>query len=140
VLRSDELARAWEYARNVGVRLIGPSVSDAASAEIALEQGLYDVMQLPFNRNHRVFEWVLNTNAVRVIVNRPFGMGAMLYGDAPVDKRDAFRFVCEHLKDGIVLTGTKSIEHLNENVTLWGLQPAPVFSPAARGVPSVPEG
>jgi aryl-alcohol dehydrogenase-like predicted oxidoreductase len=120
VLRTDDLSRAWEYALSGGVREIGPSVSDVASAEIALSDPRYRVMQLPFNRNKRDFEPVLERAAhLRVLVNRPFAMGAMLYEEAPVDKREAFAFVIAHVRSGVVLTGTKSPEHLAENVAAW---------------------
>jgi aryl-alcohol dehydrogenase-like predicted oxidoreductase len=131
VLRSDDLSRAWEYALSAGVREIGPSVSDVASAEIALKDARYRVMQLPFNRDRREFGSILDRAAhLRVVVNRPFAMGAMLYGDAPADKREAFAFVRAHLRAGVVLTGTKSPEHLVENVETWGrIQLAAGFSP-----------
>jgi aryl-alcohol dehydrogenase-like predicted oxidoreductase len=120
VLRSDALSRAWEYAIAAGVRSIGPSVSDLASAGITLADARYSVMQLPFNRNARQFEDVLErAGHLRVVANRPFAMGAILYGDAAVDKRDAFAFVLGWLRAGVVLTGTKSAEHLAENVAAW---------------------
>ena len=121
VLRSDDLTRAWEYACAAGVREIGASVADPESAEIAIADPRYRVVQLPFNAGNRTFEDVVRrAGGVRVLVNRPFGMGALLYGDAPVDKRAAFGFVIERLKDGdVVLTGTKSAEHLAENVAAF---------------------
>jgi hypothetical protein len=82
-------------------------VSDAESGRLAVEDGRYSVMQLPFNRENPAFGGILDRAGARgmwVAVNRPFAMGAMV--DAGADKRDAFRFI---------LTGTTSPEHLKEN-------------------------
>jgi aryl-alcohol dehydrogenase-like predicted oxidoreductase len=49
-----------------------------------------------------------------VLVNRPFGMGKMLYETA-VSKVDAFRFLVQKRFGGVVLSGTKSVTHLEEN-------------------------
>lgn len=121
VLRSRDLDRAWEYASSTGVRLIGPSVSDLESAEIAIADRRYGVVQLPFNLGKRTFADVIaRARNVRVLANRPFGMGALLYGEAALSRQQAFEFVLGHLKPGdIVLMGTKSPEHLAESAAAF---------------------
>jgi aryl-alcohol dehydrogenase-like predicted oxidoreductase len=42
-------------------------------------------------------------------------MGGLLYADPPLTQKAAFDFLISQSFDGIVLTGTKSAEHLHEN-------------------------
>jgi aryl-alcohol dehydrogenase-like predicted oxidoreductase len=126
-LASAEVARAWEYAQSLGIRRLGPSVSDLESGRLAVEDGRYSVMQLPFNRENTAFGDILDRAGARgmwIAVNRPFAMGAMVHAGA--DKREAFRFILERHFQGVILTGTTSPEHLKENwrafavsCTLW---------------------
>lgn len=118
VLCSADLARAWDYAASLGITRIGASVSDLESAEMALGERRYGCIQLPLNRSNAKFSRVVGQAAARgmwVAANRPFGMGAMLYGEQPVSREEAFRFVLDHSFTGVILTGTKSKEHLAEN-------------------------
>jgi aryl-alcohol dehydrogenase-like predicted oxidoreductase len=112
-LRSEDVARAWELARSLGVEKLGPSVSDVESARIAIAEPQYSVMQLPYNSSHASLGEALTAAADRgmtIAVNRPFAMGAMA-----ADKLAAFRFVLERRFDGVVLSGTTSKEHLRQN-------------------------
>lgn len=118
VLRSEALARAWETARALGIGRIGASVSDAESAEMAAAEGAFGIVQAPYNFEQRAFADVLRRAAARgmvVAVNRPFGMGRLLYERPETSKADAFRFVAESGFAGVVLSGTKSAAHLEEN-------------------------
>jgi aryl-alcohol dehydrogenase-like predicted oxidoreductase len=118
VLASDDLARAWEYAASLGITQHGASASDLASARVALAGGRYGWLQLPFNLGARQFEDTLAECArrgVRVAANRPFGMGKLLYDDPPPGKAEAYEFVLRQGFRGVVLSGTKSVLHLEEN-------------------------
>jgi aryl-alcohol dehydrogenase-like predicted oxidoreductase len=118
VLRSEALARAWDYARRLGIARIGASVSDLESAEIAIAEASFGIVQAPYNFEQRTFEDVLRRAAARamvVAVNRPFGMGRLLYDRPEVTRADAFRFVARAGIAGVVLSGTKSPAHLEEN-------------------------
>jgi aryl-alcohol dehydrogenase-like predicted oxidoreductase len=106
-LVSDEVARAWEYARGLGIARLGPSVSDVDSARLAREDPRLNAMQFPFNRENRQFEPFLK-EGMWIAVNRPFAMGAQV-------RRDAFRFILEREFTGVILTGATSTEHLREN-------------------------
>ncbi len=118
VLRSPALARAWEYARKCGIPVIGASVSDLESAAIALSEAGYGILQLPYNRAQTTFGEVIEYAAGKdcaVAVNRPFGMGRMLYENREITKVEAFRFILAKGFRGAILSGTKSPEHLEAN-------------------------
>jgi aryl-alcohol dehydrogenase-like predicted oxidoreductase len=120
VLRWSELGRAWEYAGSLGIAVTGASVSDLESAEMAIGNPAYGILQFPYNAVQRTFGGVLERAAARgmkVAVNRPFGMGRMLYENREVTKAGAFGFILEKEFEGVVLSGTKSVGHLEEN---WG--------------------
>jgi aryl-alcohol dehydrogenase-like predicted oxidoreductase len=117
VLRSDDLARAWEYAASLGIGRLGASVSDVVSARLVLGSPVYRVIQLPFNAGNPAFGSTIDearAAGLSIAVNRPFGMGKMLYQGA-IAKTQAFRFILEKRFQGVILSGTKSTEHLVEN-------------------------
>jgi aryl-alcohol dehydrogenase-like predicted oxidoreductase len=121
VLRSAELGRAWEYAAALGIAVTGPSVSDLESARIAVESG-YGVMQLPYHVEDTRFEAILDAAAgkgMQIVVNRPFAMGKIVYDGGPEGAFGrmvgAFRFILARRFDGVILSGTKSAGHLEEN-------------------------
>jgi aryl-alcohol dehydrogenase-like predicted oxidoreductase len=121
-LRSDGLARAWEYAASAGAAARGASVGDLESAAIAVESGCYSVVQLPFNRANPMFGGAIEAAAARgmlVVVNRPFAMGKLLHGPAPADKRRAFEFILKRGFRGVILSGTKNRQHLHENLVAF---------------------
>jgi aryl-alcohol dehydrogenase-like predicted oxidoreductase len=122
VLRSEDLARAWEYAASAGISLTGPSVSDTESAWMALEDR-YGMMQAPYNMENDRFGAVMDAVAargMRIAVNRPFAMGKIIYDGSPEEGFDrignAFRFVLARRFEGVILTGTKSAAHLERNL------------------------
>jgi len=115
-LACEGVARAWEYARSLGIARLGPSVSDLESARMALEDPRCSVMQLPFSQSNPAFAAVLDrarSTGMWIAVNRPFAMGAMVQAGA--DKRAAFAFVRQRGFTGAILTGTTSRAHLREN-------------------------
>jgi len=123
VLRSADLARAWEYAAGLGIQGIGASVSDLESADLAIAGAAYCILQFPYNAAQQTFAGVLDratARGMKVAVNRPFGMGRMLYENRELSKADAFGFILEREFDGVVLSGTKSPEHLEENWRAFG--------------------
>jgi aryl-alcohol dehydrogenase-like predicted oxidoreductase len=118
VLRSDAVHRAWEYARSLGVRRIGPSVRELESAGMAVEDGAYQVMQAPFSMEDERFGPVLREASERgidVIVNRPFGMGRLLHEQA-VTPRAALAFVIRQGWRGVILAGSKTPAHIEANM------------------------
>ncbi len=118
VLRSDDLARAWDYAASLGISVLGASVSDVESAANSVACQRYSLIQLPFNWSNRSFAGAIEAAAARnmlVIANRPFAMGKMLYESESIGKKQAFAFVLRHDFRGVVLNGTKNRQHLHEN-------------------------
>jgi aryl-alcohol dehydrogenase-like predicted oxidoreductase len=123
VLASGDLARAWEYAAMLGIQAIGASVSDLASAELAIADPAYAVVQFPYNAVQQTFASALDRAAARgmkIAVNRPFGMGRMLYENRELSKTDAFGFILRKPFEGVILSGTKSPDHLAENWRAFG--------------------
>ena len=123
MLASRDLARAWEYAASLGIPAIGASVSDLESANLAIAVEAYGILQIPYNATQQTFAEVLDRAAARgmkLAINRPFGMGRMLYENRELTKAAAFGFILEKRFDGVVLSGTKSPEHLQENWDAFG--------------------
>jgi aryl-alcohol dehydrogenase-like predicted oxidoreductase len=123
VLGSSDLARAWEYAAGLGITAIGASVSDLESAGLAIADPAYGMLQFPYNVAQQTFASVLDWAAARgmkIAVNRPFGMGRMLYEHRELSKADAFGFILEKRFEGVILSGTKSPDHLEENWNAFG--------------------
>jgi len=118
VLVSIGLVKAWDYAEALGIVRRGPSVSDQESALAALAEERFRVIQLPYSRPHPQFAPIIEGAVARgvfVAVNRPFAMGSMLYDPGMNSKSEAFRFVIGRGFEGVVLTGTRSPQHLREN-------------------------
>jgi aryl-alcohol dehydrogenase-like predicted oxidoreductase len=111
-LLSEDVARAIEYARGCGIRSFGASVPDLAAAAVACESSWCTWLQFPYNSANTALAGIFplaRAKGMRVIVNRPFAMGALAAG------AEAFAFVRRQDFDGVVLTGTGSVAHLREN-------------------------
>ncbi len=118
VLRSPDLAKAWEFALRAGVKKIGVSASTPAPAALALELG-YGVMQMPYNVTREDMGPAFREAAARgieLLINRPYQAGARLYDAEPADRTALFAHVLKVPFQGWILTGTRSIEHLKENL------------------------
>ena len=123
VLGSSDLARAWDYAAGLGITTIGASVSDLESAELAIANPAYQILQFPYNAAQQTFAGVLDKASARgmkIAVNRPFAMGRMLYENRELTKADAFGFILKKRFAGVILSGTKSPDHLEENWRAFG--------------------
>jgi aryl-alcohol dehydrogenase-like predicted oxidoreductase len=121
VLRSHAIAKAWEYAAKANIRQFGASIKDVESARIVCSEAPYSVIQLPYNADNAAFAPTIDMAAERkrfVLINRPLNMGKLALSAGP-DRLQrlvaAFRFVLVPRYNGVVLTGTKSIQHLDEN-------------------------
>lgn len=116
-LRSSDVARAVEYARRCGIREFGASVSDLEAARAAADSGWCSYLQFPFSRANTALAAVFplaRERGLKLIVNRPLAMGAL-----GATAAEAFAFVRAQQFRGVVLTGTKSIRHLSENVAAF---------------------
>ncbi len=124
VLRSDDLERAWDRARALGIPQLGVSVSDAESAAIGHTSRRYQMMQFPLNSGDLRFAQTvrdIQSEDMWAAINRPFGMGKLIaHASQPGARRvEAFRFVISMGFRGVVLSGTKSAEHLAENLAAF---------------------
>jgi len=121
VLRSQAIAKAWEYATTANIEQFGASIKDVESARIVCSEAPYSAIQLPYNADNATFAPTIDMATERkrfVLVNRPFNMGKLAMSAGPHRLQQlvaAFRFVLAPRYDGVVLTGTKSIQHLDEN-------------------------
>lgn len=122
VLESKDLKAAIEYAQEKGIEKFGASVSDLESAKMVVEDPTYSYIQVPYNMAKMDFSDIVDEAHAKgkaVVVNRPFNMGAAIYegeGEENPQLR-AYRFVTQKLHPGdVALTGTKSPQHLRENL------------------------
>jgi aryl-alcohol dehydrogenase-like predicted oxidoreductase len=121
-LQSPEVVEAFAYAKTRGIQHFGASVSDKEAAHFALSSNFYSVIQLPYNIANPTFSDVIDEATKKgkiVVINRPDNMGGMLYSiskeHGSSDKVEAFQFILQKRFNGFILTGTKSIQHLQEN-------------------------
>lgn len=133
VLALPSVRRAVEYARGLGVRSVGASVSDAEACEMAARTEFIDAIQLPLNcRRPELADAALNARArgKLVIANRPVDSGHLLAGvngeRCASILRDSFSFLARQAATDVVLTGTRSSSHLRENYTAFMLASAEV--------------
>jgi aryl-alcohol dehydrogenase-like predicted oxidoreductase len=123
----DDVKRAFEHAESLGIRNFGASVKDMPAAKAALEDPLYTYVQMPFNMAYASMEeafTLATATGKQVVVNRPFGMGQLLYDPSQRPNSDdmktaAYEFVLKQEFSGVVLTGTKSPLHLRQNVAAF---------------------
>ncbi|MCL4402611.1 MAG: aldo/keto reductase [Acidobacteria bacterium] len=127
VMRDSGVRRALDYAAARGVRQFGVSVTDLETAMLAVDDPFYSTLQIVFNLRNRKLEPVFERAAragKRILVNRPFGMGELLYGGdgsflgAPA-MVEAFRFILKRPFEGWILTGTRSYAHLGANLAAF---------------------
>jgi len=123
LLDSEDVGRAFEYARAAGVGAFGVSASDVDTATKALHDERFGFLQLPYNQGSAQFTPVVQEATsfnTQLIINRPLSMGKAVSDTAPVDKEraldDAYHFVLSQDFHGFVLSGTANAIHLRENV------------------------
>jgi aryl-alcohol dehydrogenase-like predicted oxidoreductase len=125
VLKGDNLTRAFDYARAKGITVFGASISDLESGRLVCQNEVFSLVQCPYNTENAKFAEIIDLAAEKhkiVLTNRPFGMGKLLYhetGEA-ADKKAcqiaAYSFILRKNFRGYILSGTKSPEHLRENI------------------------
>jgi aryl-alcohol dehydrogenase-like predicted oxidoreductase len=123
VLRSIAFRKALEYAQNLGITTFGASISDEESGLMVCEAESLSAIQLPYNASNTSFEKVIDRAIERnkfVLINRPYNMGALLQlGHETGNEQKqvaAYRLILQKNFRGIILTGTKSRQHLSENL------------------------
>jgi aryl-alcohol dehydrogenase-like predicted oxidoreductase len=129
VLLSKDLIKAIEYAVTKNVNKFGVSVSDNDTALYACRQSIFSSIQLPYNVDNYNMEKVIDIASScnkYLIINRPFNMGKLFsdygnHGDIFSLMIKYYKFVLAKEFDGVILTGTKSSVHLNENIDAFRL-------------------
>jgi len=123
VLSSVAFRKALEYARSLGVTNFGASISDETSGLMGCADESLAALQLPYNANNTTFGPVIDQAVEQhkfVLINRPYNMGEMLQtenGTQPEERQTAaYRFILQKNFHGVILTGTKSRQHLTENL------------------------
>lgn len=122
-LASSDVRRACDAALAAGVGAIGASVSRMEDAQVALEVTGVHWLQLPYHAGNTYMAdafALAASHRCRVMVNRPFGMGALVVSERAESAVDAFRAILSQRFSGVVLTGTASTAHLRENVAAFG--------------------
>jgi aryl-alcohol dehydrogenase-like predicted oxidoreductase len=126
VLASPSVMRAVEYARGLGVRSVGASVSDTQACEAAARAPFIDAIQLPLNSRRpelAAAARIARQHGKLVISNRPVDSGQMLAGTHGERRasvlRESFSFLAREGAVDAVLTGTRSPSHLRENYTAF---------------------
>lgn len=130
VLMSEDLKRAIDYAKKKGIKVFGASVSDIQSGYFVCESDIFSIIQLPYNITNTTFEEVIDLAIQKnkyVLINRPFGMGKILYkntienSDKILCQIEAYKFILQKKFSGVILSGTKSIQHLQENIESFNI-------------------
>jgi len=127
VLASKDLLKAIEYATDRGIKAFGASVSDEESGIMACSSATFTAIQMPYNISNTSMERFMDVakkNNKYLIINRPFNMGKLLYENSKDDDTLSlmtkyYQFILANKFNGVILTGTKSIKHLNDNLMAY---------------------
>lgn len=117
VLQSNDFINSLEYARDKGISNFGVSVGDVETGEIAMRMNSISTIQMPFNRLNQSLEKLFKMsvdNNKTLIINRPFNTGKNV-------SSDAFGFILSRNFNGVILSGTTSIDHLRENIKTFNV-------------------
>jgi aryl-alcohol dehydrogenase-like predicted oxidoreductase len=126
VLGSTAVRSALEYARSRGISAMGASVSDLDTARAATESDLFTHLQFPFNPESQhlesAFDLAWRCHKV-VLVNRPFQSGKQLYDSGQLCGSntlvESYLFILRCPFTGFILTGTRSADHLQRDLTAF---------------------
>lgn len=123
VLRAPGTIKALEAAKAAGVKLVGASVKDLESVEIAFTNELFQILQIPYNRRNQAMRPAIaraRETGRLLFTNRPFAEGELLQAeDRNQAVRDCFAAIRETPFDGAILAGTRSVEHLKQNLAAF---------------------
>lgn len=117
-----DIIKGFVYAEQRGVRNVGMSLSNEDAAGVVLSNPDYSVIQFPHNIFHPYNKKIIQ-EAVRrekhIVINRPFAMGEIAELERKTAMSEAYRFIMKDIPNGVILTGTKSVKHLKENIHLF---------------------
>jgi aryl-alcohol dehydrogenase-like predicted oxidoreductase len=113
--------KAIEYAQSQGILRFGASISDPLAFAPVIEMEIFDVIQFPHNQLTPADQSLIHLAQEKqkfLVTNRPFGMGQLASRDRE-GKIAAYQFVLKDIHEGVVLTGTKSLDHLKDNLEIF---------------------
>ncbi len=117
---SDDVLRAVDYAINNGIPRFGASTKELETVGLASESPVYSAVQISYNQLNQSMASafpVAAENEMAVLINRPLAMGKLATAtDKQSALRNAFAFVRHACPTGTILTGTRSLDHLKENL------------------------
>jgi aryl-alcohol dehydrogenase-like predicted oxidoreductase len=124
VLADAGVARVLEQVKSLGMPFLGVSLSDLETATAAVKDGRFASLQFPYSSMNPSLQPVFAMATqlkLNVFVNRPFATGHLLGGNERAqgkdEKEQAFAAILQQPFSGVILTGTKSVTHLRENVS-----------------------
>lgn len=120
VLKSEDWIRLMAYARKFNISHFGASIGDVRTGKIVLNDIKYEYIQLPFNEdNVSLYEIVeqAKKNGKKLMINRPFQQGKIFSSyEYILPVQSAFQCILQKNFDGVILSGTSNISHLDENI------------------------
>ncbi len=125
-LESIDTLRVIEYSKSLGIPYFGVSISDVNTWMLAISMPGIDFIQLPYNYENHSFLSIIQEAKKKwkkVITNRPFWMGKLI----PINTESSSDWLFDELfrdiilsgNPDIVLTWTKTVEHLENNKTAF---------------------
>lgn len=123
LLSSETVAQAFSYVQTLGIKLLGASISDIETGLLSCEDRRFSYIQLPYNKERVDLLPVIvkaKQKNKQILFNRPLAMGSTVRAlDKTQAIRDAFTFIDETGSSGVLLTGTASVQHLEENINIF---------------------
>ncbi len=124
VLQSKEFRKTIAYAQSKRIAEFGVSVTDFESTTVACSLEVIDWIQIPFNVDwldqERALDFAISKGK-KIIINRPFNSGKLLRKDEKIEDviNQSFNLILEKDFSGYILTGTRNIDHLTQNIALF---------------------
>lgn len=119
ILKSSDIAKTIEYAKKQGIQFFGASVKDPETLVYACSCPWVTVIQVPAGIEEfgKLVQIAMQKRKF-VVINRPFNTGKAII-TTHSDKVRAFTSILQSKFNGVVLTGTTSIVHLQENLSAF---------------------
>lgn len=119
-LNSKDFFKTITYAQKKEIKEFGVSIKDFESAKKACSLTFIKWIQLPYNLQWRdqekTIDYLINKNK-KIIINRPFNSGKIF--EKNNKPKEALDFIFKKQFQGYILTGTRNIKHLEQNIRLF---------------------
>lgn len=124
LLQGKDFRKIIAYAQSKRIAEFGVSVTDFKSTAIACSLEAINWIQIPFNVDwldqEKSLDYAISKDK-KIIINRPFNSGKLLGKDKKVEDviNRSLNLVLEKDFSGYILTGTRNIDHLTQNIALF---------------------